>query len=64
MTGVTELVVAIAGLITAITGLLGMVVTWRKNSAKERLQAARIAALLAGKSDPPVADIRKKLPHD
>lgn len=64
MSGVTELVVAVGGLVTALTGLLGMFVQMKKTNAEQRKQAAELAELLAQQRRP-VANInRKKRNHD
>lgn len=61
MSGLTELVVAVGGLVTALTGMLGMFVQMRKANAEQAKQAAQIAALLASQREqPPVADIHRK----
>lgn len=63
MSGVTELVVAVGGLVTALTGLLGMVVQLRKTQAEQAKQAAELAELKAAQRElapVAVADIHRK----
>lgn len=62
ISNITALIVALAGLVTAVTGMLGMLATWRKNSRTERVDAATRAAELTHQQavPPSIADIRRK----